>query len=127
METNDGNKEMISFTNPNDPFAMLPFDITTKITVLLPQAVRVECLQVSRLWRDYILACAKAWETLTFQNEKEDISLVQVGFTIGNYVKNLTIDTTSPTVYGTLLEGLQYKRFKRIQSLTINGKKKKNR
>ncbi|KAG2218999.1 hypothetical protein INT45_007661 [Circinella minor] len=120
METNDGNKEMVSFIKLNDPFAILPFDITTIIIVFLPQAVRVECLQVSRLWRDYILACAEAWETLTFQNDKKDISLLPIRCTIGNYVKNLTIDTTSPTVCRTLLEELQYKRFKRIQSLTFN-------
>ena len=58
MKDNDVKEETTAPVKSSNLFDILPFDITTNIIALLPQDTRVECLQVSRLWRDHILSCA---------------------------------------------------------------------
>ncbi|KAG2218998.1 hypothetical protein INT45_007660 [Circinella minor] len=103
----------------NDPLYSLPFDVITNIVILLPQDVRVECLKVSRLWREHILACAEAWFIVSLENGEDDNPMAELAYDISKHVKHLKMTTTSEHVCSQYLKQLRAGHFTRIQSLKI--------
>ena len=103
----------------DDRLYSLPFDIITNIITFLLQAVRVECLKVSRLWRAQILACAKAWSILSLENGEQHDPLTELAYDISKHVMDLRMTTTSETVCSQFLKQLRAGSFTRVQSLKI--------
>ncbi|KAI9255071.1 hypothetical protein BDA99DRAFT_607018 [Phascolomyces articulosus] len=103
-----------------DPFHILPFEITAYIITLLPQDARIECLQVSRIWYEYILSCAEAWRVLLLENSQKDLPLAHAASSLASFIRYLTISTTaSDIVRATYIKLLQEGHFKKIQCLSI--------
>ncbi|KAI7848960.1 hypothetical protein BDC45DRAFT_540575 [Circinella umbellata] len=102
-----------------DPLYSLPFDVITSIVLLLPQDVRVECIKVSRLWREQILACAEAWFIVSLENGAADNPMAELACDISKHVKHLKMTTTSDHVCSQYLKQLRAGHFTRIQSLEI--------
>ncbi|KAI7859351.1 hypothetical protein BDC45DRAFT_261528 [Circinella umbellata] len=102
-----------------DPVHILPTEITNKIFSLLPQKGLVNSMQVSSLWRGHILQCGDAWCDLLVEGGPDDVTLARVTPSIGNYVKHMTINTTSEKIRFAFIKKIKEAQFNKIQSLYL--------
>ena len=105
-----------------DPVEILPVEITNKIFSWLPQEALISSIKVSSLWRGHILDCGDAWCDLWVSGGPEDATLACVTSGVGNYVKRMTINTTSERNRFAFIRKIKEAQFNKIQSLYLTGK-----
>ena len=101
----------------------LPVEIVNDSVIpLLSQSAKTACLTVSKSWRSIVIACSRAWETLSVDdNDQETICNFRLTPYIGRHVKSLRVNTQIDAVHQIFFLFMKSGYFSKIESLKFIG------
>ncbi|KAI8139928.1 hypothetical protein BJV82DRAFT_625541 [Fennellomyces sp. T-0311] len=102
-----------------DMIARLPLETTFNIFDRLPLATKGACLNVSKVWRERLIKCASAWNTLTAQGGVEDMAICNAIPKIGTHVKELTLACKTKQLRAIYLTHMRNGYFKNLSTLIM--------
>ncbi|KAI8143355.1 hypothetical protein BJV82DRAFT_612435 [Fennellomyces sp. T-0311] len=100
-----------------DFVANLPSELANSILTEIPKPSIAACLSVSRIWRDRLLKCRRAWCSMTITDKDLQFAGFLSHFAI--HVEDLTLNITSQQVWYRYVRSMRQGSFKRLNSLHL--------
>ncbi|KAI8145607.1 hypothetical protein BJV82DRAFT_604334 [Fennellomyces sp. T-0311] len=107
-----------------DFITALPFEVISEILAPLSESAKIECLMVSKAWRERTLDCATAWNQLIVDENHDQLTSFVTN--IAPHVEFLTINTYLETTRSIYIKNLKEGQFKRLKSLTMTAMSTQN-
>ncbi|KAG2221550.1 hypothetical protein INT45_004544 [Circinella minor] len=101
-----------------DPLAVLPVKLDERIFTALTTKDLVTLMYISSLWRQRVLQCEAAWETVSdIPNHRPNA--LRVLPQVAKYIKKMTLCTEKTTIMSRYLEFIDDGVFTKIESLSL--------
>ncbi|KAI8145610.1 hypothetical protein BJV82DRAFT_711770 [Fennellomyces sp. T-0311] len=97
-----------------------PVEIANQILSQLPQAAAVNCLSISKAWRERTLCCEQLWRDLSVCGDPASICLFNIMPYFAHHVQHLKVNSTLKGAPSILFEHMKNGLFVKIESLEMS-------